>query len=428
MSFTGLIAVNPTDDYAQFGLGLAASRAGRAGSRRRAPGPGGRDAARRWPLRAAHCAASGPGELRGRHDRPRTAGPAAGGSEQPPAPRSTSPCSTSTASSTWGRTPCPASRPPSPRPGSRGMRLGFVTNNASRRPDEVAAHLTELGVPAEVEDVITSAQAAATVVARQLGAGARVLPVAAPASPPRSRRPGSRSSTGPRTSRWPSSRATAGRSAGRSSPRRWSPSGTAPGTSRPTPTRPSPRPVGRCPGNGALVGVVSAVTGQQPQVTGKPDPAMHEECVRRTGARTPLVVGDRLDTDIEGARRAGAASLLVLTGVTDPGTLLGGGSDAPPGPARRRRRRAARGPSGGAGRRRRLAVRRLDGGRARRRRRAALTAGRRRRRASAGWTASARSAWRTGRRTPTARPLRPRSPPTTAAREALRRWGLAGRP
>jgi hypothetical protein len=49
---------------------------------------------------------------------------------------------------------------------------------------------------------------------------------------------------------------------------------------------------------------------------------MHAECVRRTGARRPLVVGDRLDTDIEGARRAGAASLLVLTGVTDPGTLL----------------------------------------------------------------------------------------------------------
>jgi hypothetical protein len=88
-------------------------------------------------------------------------------------------------------------------------------------------------------------------------------------------------------------------------------------------TIPSPR--GALPGNGALVGVVSAVTGQEPEVTGKPDPAMHEECVRRTGARTPLVVGDRLDTDIEGANRAGAASLLVLTGVTDPALLLAAG-------------------------------------------------------------------------------------------------------
>ena len=38
----------------------------------------------------------------------------------------------------------------------------------------------------------------------------------------------------------------------------------------------------------------------------------------RTGARRPLVVGDRLDTDIEGAVRVGADSLLVLTGVTRP--------------------------------------------------------------------------------------------------------------
>jgi hypothetical protein len=71
-----------------------------------------------------------------------------------------------------------------------------------------------------------------------------------------------------------------------------------------------------------MVGVVRDVTGQAPLITGKPDPAMHAECVRRTAARRPLVVGDRLDTDIEGARRAGAASLLVLSGVTDPAVLL----------------------------------------------------------------------------------------------------------
>jgi glycerol 3-phosphatase-2 len=72
------------------------------------------------------------------------------------------------------------------------------------------------------------------------------------------------------------------------------------------------------------------VTGVQPLVTGKPDPAMHAECVRRTGAVRPLVVGDRLDTDIEGARAAGAASLLVLTGVTDPRTLLAARPDHRP--------------------------------------------------------------------------------------------------
>jgi glycerol-1-phosphatase len=205
---------------------------------------------------------------------------------------------------------------------SAGMRLGFVTNNASRRPEEVARHLEELGVPAEVGDVITSAQAAATVVAGRLGAGARVLPVGGPGvaaaltaaglvvvdsaeADPAAVVQGYGVDVG---------LAQLGEAvvAIRNGARHVA--------TNADPTIPSPR--GPLPGNGALVRVVSDVTGQQPLVTGKPDPAMHEECVRRTGARRPLVVGDRLDTDIEGARRAGAPSLLVLTGVTDPATLL----------------------------------------------------------------------------------------------------------
>ena len=59
-------------------------------------------------------------------------------------------------------------------------------------------------------------------------------------------------------------------------------------------------------------------TGQQPVIAGKPEPPLHAESVARTGARRPLIVGDRLDTDIEGAVRVGADSLLVLTGVTGP--------------------------------------------------------------------------------------------------------------
>jgi hypothetical protein len=54
----------------------------------------------------------------------------------------------------------------------------------------------------------------------------------------------------------------------------------------------------------------------RPLVAGKPEPPLHNESVLRTSARHPLVVGDRLDTDIEAAHRVGADSLLVLTGVT----------------------------------------------------------------------------------------------------------------
>jgi ribonucleotide monophosphatase NagD (HAD superfamily) len=77
-----------------------------------------------------------------------------------------------------------------------------------------------------------------------------------------------------------------------------------------------PTPRGLAPGNGALVEVIVAATGRRPVVAGKPEIPLHREAVRRTGGRNPLVVGDRLDTDIEGANRAGVASLLVLTGVT----------------------------------------------------------------------------------------------------------------
>jgi ribonucleotide monophosphatase NagD (HAD superfamily) len=72
------------------------------------------------------------------------------------------------------------------------------------------------------------------------------------------------------------------------------------------------------PGNGSLVQVIVTATGRHPVVAGKPEPPLHAEAVARTGAHRPLVVGDRLDTDIEGAVRGGADSLLVLTGVTGP--------------------------------------------------------------------------------------------------------------
>ncbi len=83
-----------------------------------------------------------------------------------------------------------------------------------------------------------------------------------------------------------------------------------------------PTPRGQQPGNGALVQVLVYATGKQPVVAGKPEPPLHAESVERVGARHPLVVGDRLDTDIEGAANGGADSLLVLTGVTRPADLL----------------------------------------------------------------------------------------------------------
>jgi glycerol 3-phosphatase-2 len=89
-------------------------------------------------------------------------------------------------------------------------------------------------------------------------------------------------------------------------------------------TVPSPR--GPLPGNGAMVGALRLATRVEPVATGKPDPTMHRETLLRTQAEHPLVVGDRLDTDIEGANAVGCPSLLVFSGVATVPDLL----DAPP--------------------------------------------------------------------------------------------------
>ena len=199
-----------------------------------------------------------------------------------------------------------------------GMRVAFVTNNASRTPSAIAAQLAGLGVPAGASDVVTSAQAGARLLAERLPPAAAVLVVGGMglrvAVRERGFRPVSVASDRPAAVI----------------------QGYAPDIGYPLlaegalavqagalfvvtnadKTLPSAR--GRQPGNGALSQVIATATGQEPLVAGKPEPPLHAESVARTGARRPLVVGDRLDTDIEGAVRVGADSMLVLTGVTHP--------------------------------------------------------------------------------------------------------------
>ncbi|MGA5524285.1 HAD hydrolase-like protein [Streptomyces pseudogriseolus] len=204
-----------------------------------------------------------------------------------------------------------------------GMRLAYVTNNALRTPDAVAAHLTELGIPAEAGDVITSAQAVARLIADQVPQGSRVLVVGGEGLRVALRERGLvpvesadddpvavvQGYGGPELA-W-GRFAEACYAVARGVP--WFASNT-------DLTIPSGR--GIAPGNGAAVEVVRIATGAEPQVAGKPLPPMHRETILRTGAERPLVVGDRLDTDIEGAFNGGVDSLLVLTGVTDGAQLL----------------------------------------------------------------------------------------------------------
>jgi glycerol 3-phosphatase-2 len=195
-------------------------------------------------------------------------------------------------------------------------RILFVTNNASRGPAEVAQHLCAMGFTAKPDDIVTSAQTAARLLQEQLQPGAAVLIIGT------------------------DSLAAEVRKAGLKPVRQWSDGpvavvqGHSPQTGWPDlaeaalairggalwvaanvdKTLPSER--GLLPGNGAMVAALVTATDRKPQVGGKPEPALLTDALARGEFRAPLVVGDRLDTDIAGANAAGLPSLHVLCGVS----------------------------------------------------------------------------------------------------------------
>jgi HAD superfamily hydrolase (TIGR01457 family) len=208
---------------------------------------------------------------------------------------------------------------------ARGMRAAYVTNNALRPPDAVAARLVGFGLPAHPGDVITSAQAAAHVLADRLPAGAAVLVVGGEglraAVTAEGLSPVATADDAPLAvvqgfdPELTYQRLAEGALAVRAGAMWVASNGDL--------TVPTER--GIAPGNGALVAMIRAATGVEPLVTGKPEPAMHAESVRRSRADHPVIVGDRLDTDIESGARSGTPTLLVLTGVTTALDLLTAG-------------------------------------------------------------------------------------------------------
>jgi glycerol 3-phosphatase-2 len=213
----------------------------------------------------------------------------------------------------------------------RGVPAAYATNNASRLAGDVASLLTSLGIAAGEGEVVTSAGASARLLAERLPAGAAVLVVGAPALEEEIRVVGLRpvgtaeeapasvlQGYGPDVGWRHLAEASVAIRAGTP----W----VATNADR---TLPSPR--GPLPGNGSLVAALATALGRQPDtIVGKPDPGLFLAAARERGAVRPLVVGDRLDTDIEGANRAGMDSLLVLTGVSRPVDLLGAAPERRP--------------------------------------------------------------------------------------------------
>ncbi len=191
----------------------------------------------------------------------------------------------------------------------------FITNNASRRPADVAAHLSRLGFATVDADIATSAQAAAHLLAARLSAGSPVLVVGTEALAAEVATVGLRP-----VRRWQDQPVAVVQ--GHSTDTGWADlaeaalairSGALWMATNVDRTLPTER--GLLPGNGAMVAALRAATDAEPEIAGKPSPTLMTDALARGDFHTPLVVGDRLDTDIAGANAAGLPSLMVLTGV-----------------------------------------------------------------------------------------------------------------
>ena len=200
--------------------------------------------------------------------------------------------------------------------------LAYITNNASRSPGAVAAHLNQLGAPASAEQVFGSADAGAELLAQKLPQGSKVLVVgssylrdcvssfgmeivASHLDEPQGVIQGFDPSIG-----WKDLAEAAYAIHGGAI---WVATNT---------DRTIPRAEGIAPGNGSLVEAVAAATNATPLVAGKPEPLLFRRAAETFQVTHPLVVGDRLDTDILGGNNAGCRTALVLTGVDTVRTAL----------------------------------------------------------------------------------------------------------
>lgn len=212
-----------------------------------------------------------------------------------------------------------------------GLKVLFMTNNASRTPQDVADHLSDMGVPATPDEVLNSSQVGAAHLAAlrdddESAQQPMVLAVGGPGVSSALREEGFTSvgaadvpSDGPERPFWavlqgygPDMRVHDLHEAAYAIN-----AGALWVATNSDATLPTKR--GFAPGNGALLTAVAHGTGATPEVVGKPFPRSYQIALERLGlpAEEVLAVGDRLDTDIEGANAAGLPSALVLTGVND---------------------------------------------------------------------------------------------------------------
>lgn len=199
-----------------------------------------------------------------------------------------------------------------------GKEIVFVTNNPGRPAATYAERLREAGVPAEEERIVTAGEATARLAAERLGAGASAFVIGAPAFHESAAAAGLELLDGE-----------AGRGAGAvlvSGHRGFDyeelltatlalQNGAALFATSHDPTLPMPG--GAWPGTGSILAAVETASGATAEVGGKPERHLFDQArALMGGAERVAMVGDRVSSDIEGGRRAGLATVLVLSGAT----------------------------------------------------------------------------------------------------------------
>jgi len=215
------------------------------------------------------------------------------------------------------------------------IRVGYLTNNASRTDATVASHLAELGLTVAPDDVVTSPQAAVVLLTELVPAGSKVLVVGGDGLIHELEKAGfavTRSAEDDPVAVVQGFAPEVG----------WTNLAEASYALQPRPGREElpwvatntdwtiPQARGTAPGNGTLVSAVHTATGRLPIVAGKPERAIFDAAVARFGASSPLFIGDRLDTDILGANRAGIPSALVMTGIDRAKQVLAAAEESRP--------------------------------------------------------------------------------------------------
>lgn len=195
-----------------------------------------------------------------------------------------------------------------------GKRVAFVTNNSGRTPKAVATHLTGVGIRAEAEEVMTSA----LVTAERLAArGVSEAFVVGEEGILKALRDAGIAIAHSDAERTPVVVVGWDRQANYEKLRRASilvERGAALVATNADASYPSVD--GNWPGAGALLAVIETTTGARAEVFGKPNAPIMQGALDRAGGGRPLVIGDRLDTDIAAAAGLGWDSLLVLTGIS----------------------------------------------------------------------------------------------------------------